>query len=109
MYLSVTTKQIQFEIDNSGDSYPVLLPKSLKMFLYHYKYSRFIECNRTIAGSNIGLNVSVYGKIHKYKQDPKRNDEIIKGLSYVSKVFEKLDKPYWISSGTLLGDLNDPY
>ncbi len=104
-FQSFTTNPIYLEIVNSDESYPILLPKNLKTFLYHYKYSKFIECNRTIADSNIGLNVSQKnGKIIEYKQNTKKNDDIMQGLTYLAKVFERLDKPYWISDGTLLGN-----
>jgi hypothetical protein len=72
-------------------------PLNINKFLYDYKYSKFHECNRTLADAGIKL-LGI-----KYRQNSTRNEKIMDGIKYITQAIEQLNKPYFITSGTLLG------
>ena len=90
----------RIELGILEDKYSNLLryPLNLKKFLFDYKYSKFIECNRTLAE----LTLKQMGE--SYKQNYTRNKKIMDGIRYLSQSIELLNKPYFLFGGTLLGN-----
>lgn len=77
--------------------YNVLIPSSIDQFLFDYKHSKFVECNKKYAQE--ALNQMGSG----YTINPETNLKIKEGLKYVKSVLENYKKPYWLAAGTLLG------
>ncbi len=92
-------KPTLISVKRNHNTYKALLPNEISTFLYHYKYSKFMDCNRTLAESNVGKIIN--GNI--YKQNPVSNSKILEGLLEINEIFENQNKPYWITDGTLLG------
>ena len=79
------------------DSTLLKYPFNLKKFLFDYKYSKFYECNRTLAAElvdRLGEN---------YTQSSTKNEKIMNGIRKFSQTMESLYKPYFLFAGTLLG------
>ena len=82
-----------FKIKNLNQN--VRVPHDTSQFLYDYKHSKFIECNKELAE----LNKAALG----YEMDKKKEADFLFGLKYTKKVLEGLKKNYWLAAGTLLG------
>jgi hypothetical protein len=91
----------RIELDILEDKYSTLLryPLNIKKFLFDYKYSKFHDCNRTLAD----FTLKKMGE--SYKQNYSRNVKIMRGIRHLSKTIEFLNKPYFLFGGTLLGIL----
>ena len=77
----------------------MMIPLNLQKFLFDYKYSIFIECNKDVAVTNINAN---------YSQNATKNEKILSGIRSFSQTMESLYKPYFIFCGTLLGKTYSP-
>ena len=86
---------LRFELNTVTDRNLVsmLIPFEIEQFLYDYKHSRFLECNRKLADS----------VDEKYKQNATRNLIILRDLKEIKSVLEGYYKNYWLAAGTLLG------
>lgn len=73
------------------------VPFDLGKFLFDYKHSRFIECNRVYAKESIQKMNGIY------VADDKKIKSAQYGLSYVKSVLEGFKRNYWLAAGTLLG------
>lgn len=82
--------------DSSSNNNYILIPKNLKHFLYQYKYSKFIECNKELATKNAYL-------FPNYTQNMTKNAKFLIGMKYLKEKFEEMYLPYWLMAGTLLG------
>jgi hypothetical protein len=91
----------RIELDILEDKYSTLIryPSNIKKFLFDYKYSKFHDCNRTLAD----FTLKKMGE--SYKQNYSRNVKIMRGIRHLSKTIEFLNKPYFLFGGTLLGIL----
>ena len=76
----------------------MIIPLNLQAFLYDYKYSSFIECDKDLAALNVA-------RIPNYIQNATKNEKILNGIRYFTQTMESLYKPYFIICGTLLGKL----
>ena len=76
----------------------ILAPIKLDQFLFDYKHSKFIECNKKYAEESLNQMGSSY-KINK-----ENNIKIKDGLKYIKSVLEGYKKTYWLAAGTLLGN-----
>ena len=74
----------------------VRIPEEIPAFLYDYKHSMFIECNKKL--SELNIQAAGYRPINKKTQ----NDFLV-GLKYIKNVLEGYNKNYWLAAGTLLG------
>ena len=70
------------------------MPTNPGKFVYDYQYSKFIECNRTSADI----------VMQKYPQNIEKNKNLISSMMYIRSVIEGMRKPYWLMSGTVLGN-----
>ena len=75
----------------------IRIPDDVDRFLYDYKHSMFIECNKKLAR----LNRDSLGS--EYKIDYKRENDFLHGLKYIKSILEGFNKNYWLAAGTLLG------
>lgn len=82
-------------------AYDVRIPDDIKRFSFDYKYSKFIECNKTAVERNLKLSK------YAYIQNQTINERFKPRLKYISSVFESLYKEYWLACGTLLGWYRD--
>ena len=92
-------QRIQLEFLEDKDSNLLKYPFNIKKFLFDYKYSKFYECNRTLAAELVdrfGVN---------YTQSSTRNEKIMDGIKHFSETMELLFKPYFLFGGTLLGNV----
>ncbi len=74
----------------------VRIPDDVSAFLYDYKHSKFIECNKKLAEFN--RIAAGYRPITK-----KTENDFLFGLKYIKNVLEGFNKNYWLAAGTLLG------
>ena len=101
--MSANNKSLFFhfriELDILEDKYSNFLryPSNIKKFLFDYKYSKFHECNRTLADATFKR----LGKT--YHQNSSRNEKVMAGIKYMTNTFEQLKKPCFLIAGTLLG------
>ena len=86
-------------MNEENTRFNIFIPYSLDTFLYDYKYSKFIECNKQYA------NESIYQMGKNYTSDDQKNKQIRHGLKYVKSVLEGYKKTYWLAAGTLLGKM----
>jgi hypothetical protein len=84
-----------FNLINLNDE--LKIPIDINQFLFDYKHSRFIECNRELSQSNRDSMGP------EYKRDLKKENDFLFGLKYIKSVLEGFHKNYWLAAGTLLG------
>ena len=76
----------------------VIIPKNVSLFLFQYKFSSFIECNKELAAQT-----KLVRKERNETDDDKIGDKM-KGSMQVLKLLEKnLLVPLWFDGGSLLG------
>ncbi len=75
----------------------VSVPSKLDQFLFDYKHSKFIECNKIYAQEALNRMGP------SYKIDEENNLKVKNGLKYIKSVLEGYKKTYWLAAGTLLG------
>ena len=80
------------------------MPANINKFLFDYKNSKFIECNRPLAEYNSNF-FKIENSTEKYVQKKDKNEIIIKHLNYTISKLEMMSKRYWLAGGTLLGEL----
>ena len=76
----------------------IQVPSDIKQFLFDYKHSKFIECNKEYAKESVkkmGNNYTA-GELQILKAQ--------NGLVYVKSILEGFKKNYWLAAGTLLGN-----
>ena len=81
----------------------ILIPANINSFLFDYKNSKFIECNRPLAEYNLNFFKSI-NSTQNYSQNIQKNQLVLKYLNYTTTKLEKLSKRYWLAGGTLLGN-----
>ena len=69
-------------------------------FVYDYKRSKFLECNRTSAEE-----ICKTYKHNSIEKSDSESEKKIKILKYATDYFDSIQKTYWIASGTLLGEI----
>ena len=79
----------------------ILAPVELSQFLFDYKHSKFIECNRDYAKESVGIMGL------NNKAEAMQNVKAKHGLVYIKSVLESHKKNYWLAAGTLLGWYRD--
>lgn len=76
----------------------IIVPKNISMYLFQYKYSKFIECNRELAAETKATR-----KERNETEDTKIGDKM-KGSLRVLKLMENnFLIPLWFDGGSLLG------
>ena len=100
-FILMQKQSIQLAILEDTDSTLLSYPLNIRKFLFDYKYSKFYECNTTLAAEL----VERLGET--YSQNSTRNEKIIDGIKYFSRTIESLYKPYFLFGGSLLGKIND--
>lgn len=75
----------------------IKIPSNLQKFFFDYGHSKFIECNKEVAEE---YKRETNDSFH---QDPKRNNQVMPCLIYLTSMLESMYKRYWFSAGTLLG------
>ncbi len=75
------------------------VPSNVSQFLYQYRFSKFVECNRTLLEENIRLFNG------NYSQNLAFNDRMMPVLTRIKSKFEQNIMNYWPSGGTLIGML----
>ena len=83
-------------VDEDANTFNV--PSNIKTFLFDYKHSAFIECNRELALSIRRPN---------YTQNASQNKMVSAVMKYITESLEQLGKHYWLAGGTLLGWYRD--
>ncbi len=76
----------------------ILVPLDIDQFLFDYKHSKFIECNKIYAQE------ALHRMGPSYKIDEENNLKVKNGLKYVKSVLEGYKKTYWLAAGSLLGN-----
>jgi hypothetical protein len=82
------------------------LPKDLKAFLYHYNFSKFIECNHQLAKENKNLYDETYANkpIDFFRYETfESKAKLLTVLNDIVKEYENMYLHYWLAGGTLLG------
>ena len=75
-----------------------LIPSDIDQFLFDYKHSKFIECNKEYAQETlkrVGNNYTI---------NQENNKKVKDGLKYLKSVLEGYKKTYWLAAGSLLGN-----
>ena len=72
----------------------IFIPSNIEQFLFDYKHSKFIECNKKLLKDSLANE----------KQENSYKSKL--GLLYAKAVLESYRKNYWLAAGTLLGKLN---
>ena len=85
----------------------ILIPNDIDSFLFDYKNSKFIECNRPLAEYNLNFYKPINSTSQNYSQNKQKNQLVLKYLNYTTTKLEKLSKRYWLAGGTLLGWYRD--
>ena len=80
-----------------------MAPTDLNKFLYDYKHSQFIECNKKYASESKRYKND---QGESYESGDIQNLKARHGLNYVKSVLEGFRKNYWLAAGTLLGKLS---
>ena len=76
----------------------IILPQNISLFLFQYKYSNFIECNKTLAAQTKATR-----KERNETKDGKIGEKM-KGSLQVLRLLEKTFLiPLWFDGGSLLG------
>ena len=75
------------------------MPSNVEKFLFDYKHSRFIECDRTLAKEASKIMGSAYVATKKNLINAKVS------LVYITSVLEDSKTNYWLAAGSLLGNL----
>ena len=75
-------------------------PVDIRKFLFDYKHSKFIECNKEYA-----KQTGEYFSKNNHVSDSKRFLNAKHGLIYVTSALEEMEKNYWLAAGTLLGKI----
>ena len=74
-------------------------PFDYDKFIFDYKRSEFIECNKTLYEANLNKIGS------SFKQKNKKNLKIISSVLTLTSYFDDKMINYWISDGSVLGIL----
>ncbi|CAF2166400.1 unnamed protein product [Rotaria magnacalcarata] len=77
------------------DQLPFYYPNNVFHFLWLYKRSEFLECNRTLANK-------MKNQFHIY-QNRSQINLVILPMRNINYILNKLEKNYWLAGGTLLG------
>jgi fukutin len=85
----------------------ILIPNDIDTFLFDYKNSKFVECNRPLAEYNLNFYKPINSTSQNYSQNKQKNQLVLKYLNYTTTKLEKLSKRYWLAGGTLLGWYRD--
>ena len=81
------------ETDTYGDLF--FYPRNISHFLWLYKTSEFLHCNRTLADQ-------MESEYHLY-QNANQLNLTVKPMRHVTASLDRLEKRYWLAGGTLLG------
>jgi hypothetical protein len=76
----------------------IKIPENLKKFFYDYNHSKFLECNSEMAKMNFFLSNGTY------RQNDTLNTKVKPCFVNIAQELENMLVPYWLSSGTLLGN-----
>lgn len=83
------------ETEYAGDHYGFFYPKNVTHFLWLYKTSKFLHCNRQLADQmEMKYNLKQRTSQLKLSVVPMQN---------IAKKLKTLEKNYWLAGGTLLG------
>ncbi len=100
--LFIILKNLSFIVKSEtfANSENINVPVDLIKFLFDYKHSKFVECNREYAKDSL----------NRMKGDYSADEQQIKiarhGIVYVTSIIESFQKNYWLAAGTLLGNLS---
>jgi hypothetical protein len=75
------------------------MPSNVEKFLFDYKHSRFIECDRALAKEASKRMGSAYVATKKNLMNAKIS------LAYITSVLEDSKTNYWLAAGSLLGNI----
>ncbi len=75
--------------------YSFFYPRNISHFLWLYKTSEFLLCNRTLADQ-------MENEFHLYQNASQLNYTVIP-IKNIAYGLDKLEKHYWLAGGTLLG------
>lgn len=83
-------------MEYAGDDYHFFYPKNVSHYLWLYKTSKFIHCDRLLA-ERMENEYQLYQKPSQLKLSVVPMQNIVKKLN-------GLEKHYWLAGGTLLGN-----
>jgi hypothetical protein len=82
------------------------IPKDLKTFIYHYNFSKFIECNSELVAQNKDTYKAIYADMSANMFRYGTHESKVKLMAVfndIVKEYEKMHLHYWLAGGTLLG------
>lgn len=83
------------ETEYAGDHYGFFYPKNVSHFLWLYKTSKFLHCNRQLADQ--------METKYNLKQRTSQLKLSVVPMQNIAKKLNLLEKNYWLAGGTLLG------